>query len=140
MKGTGKKEAEGRRIVADIFLHKERAERKEAEGFGEATVGARGARRRWHCPHRRRCVQSGPGFGPQRTYGSYYNSRLGGRGSAAQPVLRSEPQKRTQPTKCQPQCSFDPDIRSTYTNVGIKNSHSSAGLSPVTKIEINKWN
>lgn len=42
MKDTGKKEAEGRRIVADIFLHKERAERKEAESFSEMMVGAPG--------------------------------------------------------------------------------------------------
>lgn len=66
MKGEGKKGAEGRRIVDDIFLHKARAERKGAEGFTEMMLGAAAA-------------AGGPSSAPPGTYGSYY-SRLGGRG------------------------------------------------------------
>jgi len=44
MKDKRKKKAEGCRIVADIFFHKARAERKGAEGFSEMILGAPGRR------------------------------------------------------------------------------------------------
>lgn len=60
MKGGLKKGAEGRRIVADIFLHKARAERKGAEGFSEMMLGASGGLRGPPPPPPEGPVQPGP--------------------------------------------------------------------------------